>query len=102
MTLKLHETVCKSSQIWLIYIPARFRVASNTDIRHSGMTQLSDVIKNYTRFVIFEKNAVHVLLHWASFPALPYIYFDLTIVNLVALQVHRVYISTYSRVLGFG
>ena len=42
---------------------------------------MSDVIKNYTRFVIFEKNAVDVLPHWASFPALPYIYFDLTIVN---------------------
>ena len=88
MTLKLHETVCKLSQIWLIYIPARFRVASSTDIRHSGVTQLSDVIKNYIRFVIFEKNDLDVLPHRASFPALPYIYFDLTIVNLEFIFAH--------------
>ena len=33
---------------------------------------MSDVIKNYTRHVIYEKNGVGVLPLWASCPTLPY------------------------------
>ena len=72
MTLKLHENVCKLSHIWLICIPARF-----SNFGYIYMTfrviKMSVVIKNYIRSVIFEKNGVGDLPHWASCPTLPYI-----------------------------
>ena len=74
MTLKLHEIVCKLSQIWLICIPARFSVASSTDIKYTGVKNMSDVVKHYIRYVIFQKNAVGLLPYWASFPTFPYMY----------------------------
>ena len=33
---------------------------------------MSDAIKNYMRYVTFEKNAVVALPHWASCPTLSY------------------------------
>ena len=44
--------------------------ADSRTYKHSGVTKLSDVIKNHIRYVIFEENAVGVLPHWASCPTL--------------------------------